>query len=251
MKKETEKSKEDPFTGRLAFGILTTGVLLSLLLSCFEFLYIPKKVETQQAAAEVEQENPFKNYCQLEDPLLVLVNGWVPLPENYRVTPGMVDDEVVDLKLYADYSAMCEAAKKEDVWFWVASGYRSEEQQRRILNEAKEENLRLGFSEEKALQEAKKTIQTPGHSEHQTGLAIDLNEVSDHFETTKAYAWLSEHAAEYGFIERYQKEKAELTGIEKESWHYRYVGRTHAKEMKRLKMCLEEYVLYLKKQGER
>ena len=96
-----------------------------------------------------------------------------------------------------------------------------------------------------------RTIAQPGCSEHHTGLAIDLNEVSDAFEKTKAYAWLQEHSADYGFIERYQAEKASITGIDKESWHYRYVGRKHAGEMKRLGLCLEEYVVYLQKQGVR
>ncbi len=253
MKKEAEEhSERDPFTGRIAFGIMTGGVLLSLFLSFLGGWQNPKtteKAKIEQAAAQVEKEDPFLNYRQLEDPLLVLVNDRVPLPENYRVTPRMVDDEVVDLKMYADFSAMCKAAAKEEVWFWVASGYRSEEQQKTILEKAKEENLELGMEEEEALKEALKTIQRPGHSEHHTGLAVDLNEVSDRFETTAAYAWLSEHAADYGFIERYRKEKAEITGIERESWHYRYVGKVHAREMKRLDLCLEEYVLYLKKQG--
>ena len=63
---------------------------------------------------------------------------------------------------------------------------------------------------------------------------------------TKAYTWLQEHAAEYGFVERYPKGKESITGIDYEPWHYRYVGKEHAQRMNELNMCLEEYVAFLK-----
>ena len=101
------------------------------------------------------------------------------------------------------------------------------------------------LAEETAL----RTIAKPGHSEHHTGLAVDLNDVSDDFEETQAYRWLQAHAAEYGFIQRYRTDKSHITGIDNESWHYRYVGREHALAMERLDLCLEEYVAYLRERG--
>ena len=59
------------------------------------------------------------------------------------------------------------------------------------------------------------------------------------------FTWMQEHAADYGFVLRFPKDKQEKTGITYESWHYRFVGINNAKEMNRLNMCLEEYVEYM------
>ena len=118
-----------------------------------------------------------------------------------------------------------------------------------ILQRAVEENLGRGMGETLAEETALRTIAKPGHSEHHTGLAVDLNDVSDDFEETQAYRWLQAHAAEYGFIQRYRTDKSHITGIDNESWHYRYVGREHALAMERLDLCLEEYVAYLRERG--
>lgn len=91
-------------------------------------------------------------------------------------------------------------------------------------------------------------INKPGASDHNLGLAVDFNNVDNDFENSKAYKWLSENAEDYGFILRYPKDKVSITGIEYESWHWRYVGKEHAKKMNELDMCLEEYVDYLKNQ---
>ena len=84
----------------------------------------------------------------------------------------------------------------------------------------------------------------PGSSEHQTGLALDINtaSVQAHFENTPTYAWLVEHCAEYGFILRYPEGKERITGYRFEPWHYRYVGREHAEEIMRRGLTLEEYL---------
>lgn len=251
-KEENQKEKPD----LAAAAVIISSVLLCIAVSFAGFwrdreaaLAVAQPAvqsEAQAAAAAGVPES-----AQLSDPLLVLVNGETPLPEDWRVTPRMIHDEQVDLRMYDDLTAMFDAAAQDEVWFWVASGYRSVEEQEAILDRAVGENLEQGMTEEEARREALRTIQRPGYSEHHTGLAVDLNDVSDGFEETEAYRWLAEHGAEYGFVQRYKKEKAEITGIDNESWHYRYVGREHAKEMERLGLCLEEYVEYLKKQGAR
>ncbi len=263
LRKERISEKSEKQKDKLAAGIIITAVLLCILLSFFGFLENREAVEAAartaaQAAAqagktpsasESESKGEKADGAQLSDPLLVLVNDWTPLPEDWRVTPRMIDDEQVDLRMYEDLTAMFSAAAEDNVWFWVASGYRSVEEQEVILDRAVRENRERGMSGAEAEREALKTIARPGYSEHHTGLAVDLNDVSDNFEETEAYRWLSRHAAEYGFVQRYQKDKVTITGIDNESWHYRYVGKKHAKEMDRLDLCLEEYVMYLKKQG--
>lgn len=189
-------------------------------------------------------------YQQLSDPLLVLVNDNVPLPDRWQVTPAFVGDEVVDQRCYSDLDAMIQAAQADNIWLWVASGYRSVEDQEDVLQ--REIALHMtedGMTQEEARDVSLKTIARPGFSEHHTGLVVDLNDVSNGFESTEEYKWLKQHAAEYGFVQRYRSDKVDKTGIDNESWHYRYVGRTHAQEMERLDMCLEEYVEYLKSQG--
>ena len=92
----------------------------------------------------------------------------------------------------------------------------------------------------------------PGCSEHHTGLAVDLDTyniedgTSGGFDGEGAYAWAVEHAWEYGFIQRYPPEKSDITGIDYESWHFRYVGLPHAYIMQAENLCLEEYIDYLR-----
>lgn len=191
-----------------------------------------------------------EDYVQLSDPFLVLVNDSVPLPDNWQVTPAFIGDETVDNRIYSQLRAMFDAAAEDNIWLWVASGYRSVEEQEGVLDrEIREHMENDGMSEEDAREFSLRTIARPGHSEHHTGLTVDLNDVSDNFEDTEAYKWLDENAAGYGFVQRYRSDKVDITGIENESWHYRYVGVEHAQEMQRLDMCLEEYVEYLKDQG--
>lgn len=84
----------------------------------------------------------------------------------------------------------------------------------------------------------------PGHSEHQTGLAVDVynkKENYTNFEKTKEFNWMMEHAHEYGFILRFPKDKEKETGYIYESWHYRYVGLDAAKYIKENNISFEEY----------
>lgn len=92
----------------------------------------------------------------------------------------------------------------------------------------------------------------PGHSEHHTGLALDLSiydledGTSRDFDGSGDYARAVETAWKYGFVQRYPPQKSDITGIDYESWHYRYVGLPHAFIMKTENLCLEEYIEYLR-----
>ena len=87
-----------------------------------------------------------------------------------------------------------------------------------------------------AAKETGKDTALPGHSEHQTGLAVDITG------SESMYAWLAENCWDYGFILRYPEDKTAVTEIMYESWHWRFVGINTAKEMNRLGVTLEEYV---------
>lgn len=192
------------------------------------------------------EQGQFAGYEQSEDPLLVLVNQEVALPEDWSFFPYLVDDEVVDRRMGEDLVQMIEAAERDQVWLWVASGYRSEERQQIVLEHAVLERRNRGMGEKEAWEDALRTVAFPGHSEHHTGLAVDFNQVTDQFVETPAFLWLQEHGAEYGFIQRYPPEKESITGMAEESWHYRYVGKEHAQAMEKRGDCLEEYVLEVK-----
>ena len=108
----------------------------------------------------------------------------------------------------------------------VTSGYRSYERQVEIYAQSEPGKA-----------------QKPGASEHQTGLAFDVTvETSEGFESTPQYGWLMTHAHEYGFIQRYPANKADITGISYEPWHYRYVGVEAATRIYRTGQTLEEFV---------
>lgn len=212
----------------------------------------PIRVESssQQDAYTRQDVRPEESgFQQLSDPFLVLVNDEVQLPENWEVTPSFIGEEAVDIRVYDQLSAMMRAAQEDGVSLWICSGYRSVEEQEIILNREIEQHMNSGMSEEEARELSLRTIARPGHSEHHTGFVVDLNDVDDAFEETDAYRWLSEYAEDYGFVQRYRSDKVDITGIDNESWHYRYVGAENAREMNSLNMCLEEYVQYLKDQG--
>ena len=119
--------------------------------------------------------------------------------------------------------------------------------QQQLFDRSQQAYMAQGMSEEEAYAKTATETAIPGTSEHQTGLAADIvtptyQMLDAGFADTPAGQWLSEHAAEYGFVLRYPQDKQEVTGIIYESWHYRFVGKTHAKLMKESGLCLEEYL---------
>lgn len=123
------------------------------------------------------------------------------------------------------------------------SGWRSLREQQAIWDDT---------LKEKGIDFTQKYVAVPGHSEHQTGLAIDLGLKQDRIDFIRPefpYEGICqtfrEKAADYGFIERYPAGKEGITGIGHEPWHFRYVGIPHASVMKKHNLTLEEYILFL------
>lgn len=122
----------------------------------------------------------------------------------------------------------------------ITSGYRTYEDQQAIMT-----SRIVSMGEEKA----KMYVAEPGHSEHHSGLAVDMVIFTGgrqyYFPEHEAGAWIIENAPDYGFILRYTEEMAELTGCAEEPWHYRYVGTPHARLITDMGLCYEQYVEYL------
>lgn len=124
------------------------------------------------------------------------------------------------------------------------SGWRSRAEQQQIWDDSMAENGE-DFT--------RKYVAIPGCSEHQTGLAIDLALRSDSIDFIRpdfpydgVCGRFRAIAADYGFIERYPAGKEKITGIAAEPWHFRYVGRPHARLMRDMGLTLEEYVELLR-----
>lgn len=176
---------------------------------------------------------------------LIVINRNQRLPEYYTAKMCKIGTEQVDGRIYASLTKLLETAAKDGISLTVCSGYRSVEEQDALFEKKVKEWMDIGLKEEASVLETEKYLQLPGASEHHTGLAVDLITdtsctLDEEFAKTEAYRWLKAHAAEYGFIERYPKDKEKETGMKWESWHYRYVGEGAAKEIG--DRCLEEYV---------
>ena len=123
-------------------------------------------------------------------------------------------------------------AKQEDITLWIVSGFRSYQSQQSIFA-----NYATSYGET----EANRFSARPGQSEHQTGLAFDINLLSESFGATKEGIWLAQNCHRYGFIIRYPKGKEYITGYIYEPWHIRYVGQDVASYINKNKITFEEY----------
>ena len=142
-----------------------------------------------------------------------------------------------------DLESMISDAKKDGIILWISSGYRDVNYQKKLFNrQVEREKSKAVLTQDEAEKRAERVVARPKASEHNTGLAVDFNGVSNDFYKTKEYKWLMDNAHKYGFIERYQKKWKDYTGVIYEPWHFRYVGKENAPKIKDSGLCLEEYV---------
>ena len=160
---------------------------------------------------------------------VLIVNKEIPLPEDYN--PEM-QPEVIEA-----YTQMFEDGAAEGLNFELVSGFRSYDYQSELYN---------NYVSRDGKEAADRYSAEPGHSEHQTGLAIDVGSydsavlLQTSFEYTPEFQWMKDVAHEYGFIIRYMKGKEDITGYMYEPWHLRYVG-DKATEIYESGLTLEEY----------
>lgn len=152
--------------------------------------------------------------------------------------------ELMDSRAARAYEEMYDAAAEDGIYLTPCSGYRSYSTQKRLYNEFFYEYINQGYSESEAHDLTSKRRNPPGSSEHNIGICMDIicASSSANFQNTKAYAWLTENAADYGFILRYPEDKVSVTGVKFEPWHWRYVGVENAAAIRNSGLCLEEYL---------
>jgi D-alanyl-D-alanine carboxypeptidase len=201
------------------------------------------------AASNAKQEEAVAAFT---DPtsLAVLVNKERALPEGFQ-PKDLVDDPQIPFlsggggenrlmrkEVAQALKEMFAAAEKDGIHLVVASAYRSHATQTQLFNY---------YVKTQGETEARRYSAVPGHSEHETGLAVDLSgrdgtcAVEDCFADTKEAKWIAEHAHEFGFIIRYPKGKEAVTGYAYEPWHLRYLGKELAQEITAKNTTMEEY----------
>ena len=200
-----------------------------------------KQQKAVEAAAVLSKEEP-------DNWELVLVNNDYPLDKEYQPELAeILEGRSVDARIAEDTKQMLEDAQAGGLKMYVCSAYRSYDDQKTVFNETMQNWVNQGSSLLDAYDETKKSVAIPGYSEHATGLALDstsedYQELDDKQADTAESKWLAENCYKYGFILRYPPDKADITGIIYEPWHYRYVGKEAAKEMKEKNVTLEEYL---------
>ena len=191
------------------------------------------------------KENHNINIEKVNDYKYILVN------KKNKLNSDFIPDNLVEIKhcsidkFYLEeetanaYEKMCLDSVNEGLNISITSAYRSYEEQK---------DLYLTYLKLYGKNYADKYVAVPGHSEHQTGLAIDLESLEcDIFRNSKEYLWVKKNAYKYGFIIRYQKGKEKITGYSVEEWHIRYVGNKAAEYIYKNNITFEEYYdLFLK-----
>ena len=190
--------------------------------------------------------------AMLADPLMVLVNHTSKMPDDYTFdTKECGSDTAVNKTLQTvacdAFLSMQKAAADDGVTVWMQSGYRSVKYQTSLYERKTKYYLDKGYDNATAKEKAAAVVNPPGYSEHNCGLAADLNSpehtgLDEGFEKTAAFRWLCEHAGDYGFILRYPKDAEDKTEIIYEPWHWRYVGVENAAKINASGLCFEDYI---------
>ncbi len=155
---------------------------------------------------------------------MLIANKTYGLPSDFN--PGL------DSNCEIQFEKLTAAAALEGLNIYFASGFRSYDYQSEIYN---------GYVSDYGQASADTFSARPGYSEHQSGLAIDVNSIDDSFAGTPEAIWLAEHCYEYGFILRYPQGKQDITGYKYEPWHIRYVGTDLSYPIYESGLTVEEY----------
>jgi len=234
MAMKNTKQKRAKQSRPIAVIMLLVCALACLLASSNTFLGIKQK----------NYEPSSGGYCNSgSEWQLVLVNKWNPAPANYQVEfVELSNGQLVDKRIYPALQDMFDSARQNGTYPIVVSGYRTKADQKALLDKKISQYMASGYTKKDAEAAAKEWVAKPGESEHQLGIAVDINSDGNRSTGEEVYQWLEENAWKFGFIRRYPPGKSSLTGVNSERWHYRYVGEEAALAIYGNQLCLEEYL---------
>jgi D-alanyl-D-alanine carboxypeptidase len=198
--------------------------------------------ETSPEEADIE-----KTVFDRNDWKIILVNKQHPIPDDYEFPLGTIRGSMrCDERVISPLLEMMKAARKDGVSLIICSPYRDMDRQTMLFNNKVDKYMDAGMSYMEAYNYASQAVTVPGSSEHQIGLAIDIitdnySSLDEGFANTAAGKWLAENSYKFGFVLRYPEGKEEITSIEFEPWHFRYVGVDAATVMTTNNICLEEF----------
>jgi len=202
--------------------------------------------------AKLYELYPGKAISRAGEPHLIYVGANHALPARYSVKTEVCvtvypENRAMETTAARQFRKMYDDALKDGVELIPFSGYRSTAQQKEAFDREISALENAGLGRQEAIERVMLSLQPPGCSEHETGLAIDITRkgvwrTDPGFHGTKEFEWLQKNAYVYGFILRYPRGKEVTTGISYEPWHWRYVGVEAATEMKMSGQCLEEYL---------
>lgn len=194
----------------------------------------PSEQSSSQASASSSMPSSSKTSSTVEANTKPIqpkyVDGVLIVNKTYPVSQDFGNG--ITAETQAAFEEMKAAAKQDGISLWIVSGFRSYTRQ---------QTLYTNYCNASGKAQADRFSARPGHSEHQTGLALDLNNASGSFVGTKEAKWIEENCYKYGFIVRYGKDKEQYTGFKYEPWHVRYLGKDLAKKVYDSGKCLEEY----------
>ena len=226
-------------------NIMVGGVISGFLMLICAFLALCIKIEFYGGYTGKHTDINREPAVLITDTLpwnLILVNKWNPLPEEFEVEFTLLSNgQRVDKRIYPDLQSMFDDARAEGVFPVVREGFRTHDEQTKIFEDKVRAFMKEGHWRKTAEEMAEKWVAVPGCSEHELGLAVDINADKERSTNEEVYEWLAENAWKYGFILRYPYGSESITGIDYEPWHYRYVGKDAAKIIYETGVTLEEY----------
>lgn len=208
-------------------------LLLVIIVCAIIFLYKKDYIEINTYVAEANS---------LDEEKIILVNKDNKIPDDYKANLLEYEGHFIDSSIASSLDKMVKSAKREGINLKINTAYRDRNEQQEIYERRVNLYVKKGNTKEQAVSKTNLEVQKPRYSEHETGLALDFSNPNKPEENADMWKWLESNSYKYGFILRYPKDKTNITKVSNEEWHYRYVGKDIAKEMKMTGKCLEEYV---------
>lgn len=215
-------------------------IVIALIIVLTAYLLMPKKqytvdtkiyeekesneINTTSKGYEIEYRDGayYINDILIANKSYMLSKDWIPTNTTKKIPTSGFDSNLLDKEAYNAWLEMKSDAAALNLNIWAQSGYRSYEYQKELYQ---------NYVDSKGKEAADKSSARPGASEHQTGLALDLNTITTSFKDTNEGKWVNDNCYHYGFIIRYPEGKTAETGYIYEPWHIRYVGKELAEKL--------------------